>query len=136
MLPLSDVIITLKSSNDFLKCIVILHLAAGILLLQSSLPLLWICLLFIPLLLSMFYSKKNNQSPSGYRQLSYQQTYWLLEHHDGHQLRINRVHINFDGGFFLLLLLTNENTKKRIVLFNDQLTNKQHRELRILSRIT
>lgn len=136
MLPSSDIKITLNPSQDFLKCNFILHLTAGILLLQSSLPPLWMSLLSLSLLLSIFYFHKNRHSSFGYKQLSYHQKYWLLEYIDGRQLQMNHIHINFDGGFFLLLLLTSEKTKKRIIIFNDQITNKQQRFLKIHSRIT
>jgi hypothetical protein len=61
--------------------------------------------------------------------------FWVLDYHEGHLERYDSVHIYFDGGFFFLLRLTNKTGKKTLILFNDQITQDQHRRLKVLSRI-
>lgn len=133
MLPLSDFSITFNKSNDFLRCILLVHMAAGGLLLLSALDSLMITFFLILLGASLLYTKS---SQPHYKKLTYHQKFWMLEYHDGHQMKVTTVDIRFDGGFFLLLLLASNNSKKRLIVFNDQLTQTQHRTLNVLSKIT
>lgn len=136
MLPLSDFSITFNNSNDFLRCILLAHIAAGSLLLLSALPALLISLSLILLSISLLYTRKNAVPQPYCKQLTAHQKIWLLDYQDGHQMEANTVCVNFDGGFFLLLLLISNHSKKRLIVFNDQLTPTQHRYLKVLSQIT
>ena len=136
MLPLSDFSITFNKSNDFLRCILLVHIAAGSLLLLSALHPLVITFFLILLSASLLYTGQNTTPQPHCKKLTCHQKFWLLDYHDGHQIEVATVHINFDGGFFLLLLLVGKHSKKRLIVFNDQLTQIQHRTLKVLSQIT
>jgi hypothetical protein len=60
---------------------------------------------------------------------------WILEDTKGTQQIFDEMHIQFDGGIFLMLLLSNQSFKKRLIIFNDQITPDDHRLLKTISRI-
>ena len=135
MLPLFDVNIVFNPSRDFLRCITFAHLAAGALLLQSHLHLLLIVVGILLLILSHRSTRRLRSPHPQYKSLTRHARFWILDYSQDHQERYDTVHTHFDGGFFLLLRLTNTIGKKTLILFNDQITLDQHRRLKVLSRI-
>jgi len=71
-----------------------------------------------------------------YSRLAYQAGYWVLRANSGRSHKFERVTVRFDGGLFILLTLTGYGPSKNLVIFNDQMTNKQHRILRVVGKIT
>ncbi len=136
MLPLFDVNIVFNPSRDFLRCISFAHLAAAALLLQSPFHLSLIIMGILLLILSHRSAQRLCSPHPHYKCLTRHARFWILEFCQGHQARYDSVHIHFDGGFFLLLRLKNNTGKKTLILFNDQITQDQHRRLKVLSRIT
>jgi len=136
LLTLFNFNIAFNPSKDFSRCVLLAHITSGVLLLLSSLHPLLITVSLVLLVVS----QQSNHHVAGphpqYKILSCNKQFWVLEYQDSRQIKYNSVHINFDGGFFLLLLLTEKNAKKRILLFNDQITSDQHRQLKVLSRIS
>lgn len=136
MLPLFDFSITFNKSNDFLRCILLSHIAAAGLLFFSAFHAIIITLFLILLGASLLYTYRNTSPQPHCKKLTYHQKFWLLDYHDGNQSKLDAVQVRFDGGFFLLLLLVGKHSKKHLVVFNDQLTQAQHRTLKVLSQIT
>lgn len=136
MLALFDFTIVFNPSRDFSRCITFAHLSAGALLLQSCVQPLFLVIGILLLLISHQHTRQLRSPYPNYNKLVRCAQFWLLECDQGHSERYDAMHICFDGGFFLLLRLTNETHKKNLVLFNDQITQDQHRQLKVLSRIT
>lgn len=135
MLPSSNFSITFNKSNDFLKCMTLIHLSAATLVLLSNFSGLCMALLLSLLMLSFLQAHRNPKPHPNVHQLSCHARCWRLDTLDGQQEEYNTAHINFEGGIFILLRLVNEHSKRIIVLFKDQLTPSQYHVLKVLSRI-
>ena len=136
MLHLFDVTITFSRSRDFLKCVTFAHIAASTLLLQSNIP-LFISIVGIILLIFSYLHTRHIHSPQpDFISLKRQSGFWIMTDYQGKETKYDNAQIQFDGGLFFLLRLTNNEQKKTLVLFHDQITQDQHRRLQILSRIT
>jgi hypothetical protein len=82
--------------------------------------------LLLVFLITIFYKK--TPLPA-YRQLIYHPGYWLLQDKWGHNVQYEKINIRFQGGFFIVLMLTGENSKKELIIFKDQITQEQYRFL-------
>lgn len=136
MLLLSDFVITFKPSNDYLKLALLIHLFTIIVLLKSAFPVLLIMLTLFLLLVCLIRIIRAPMPLPAYSRLAYQAGYWVLRANSGRSHKFERVTVRFDGGLFILLTLTGYGPSKNLVIFNDQMTNKQHRILRVVGKIT
>ncbi len=72
---------------------------------------------------------KNRRPLSCYCKLTYHPGYWLLHEINGVSLRYEEAFLLFDGGLFTLLTLGGKGKQKILTLFNDQMSQEQHRVL-------
>ncbi len=132
MLALSGFTITFSQSKDYLRCALVLHVLAIIVVLLSALP-LGFKLLFILIVMVCFIDIIRSKTPlPRYHQLSYHPGYWLLHETHGAQHQYEQVSIGFDGGLFLLLILSGLGAKKTLVVFYDQMTPEHYRVLKFI----
>ncbi len=70
-----------------------------------------------------------------YSALLYQDARWLLHKKNGAILHYQHMRIQFDGGIFILLSLTDDVLRKQLlILFKDQLTHEQLRMIHVFSQ--
>jgi predicted ABC-type exoprotein transport system permease subunit len=100
--------------------------------LNSALPRfiqLMIVLILIASMTSDFFKKDI------YSALLYQDARWLLHKTNGSILHYQHMRIQFDGGIFILLSLTDDALRKQsLILFKDQLTHEQLRMIHVFSQ--
>jgi len=136
LLPLSDFTITLSKSTDYLRCAVLVHVLAALLLLRSALPFLLVVVIVIVLTTLLISICCYGVPTPTYHKLSYHPGYWLLHTRGGQQMKYDVVSIGFDGGMFILLTFSGENKRKNLVIFKDQLTVDQYRILKFVDKQT
>jgi len=113
---------------------ILVHVLAGIALLQSSLPVLVILGLELGLLVILYNIIRSPSPMPDYRKVTYHIGYWLLHMTDERQIKYERAYISFDGGFFILLTVTGGAPRKNIVVFNDQITTSQYRVMKLIGK--
>lgn len=134
LLPISNFTIKIKPSNDFIRLLNIVHIAAGISILKSNFAGPIIFILLISLLFSLILCKKNHQSNLfNLEKLSYQNGNWQMNHLEK---QYDSLKISFNAGIFLIIHLKNNAHSKRIYLFHDQITANQMNKIIIFSAIT
>ena len=102
--------------------------------LNSALPLL-IQLMLILYLMACMTHVLLKKDP--YVALLYQASRWLLHKTNGQILYYQQMRIQFDGGLFILLSLTDDVLQKQlIILFKDQLTHDQMRMIHVFSQFS
>jgi hypothetical protein len=132
---LFDFKIIFKPSTDYVRLSVCLHVYVFIV--ACLLALKFITLVFIVLFLccSMTYIIYNPVPQSAYLTLSYQVKKWILLDKNNQESVFDNLTICVDGGFFMLLKLTNANQYKLIVIFYDQLSKLQSRNLHLQEQL-
>ena len=136
MLAISGFTITLKKSNDYARCAVLLHAVAAIVLLRSALSVYTIVALLVVLIGTLSNIMRTRIPLPQYHTLSYHPGYWLLHEMNGRQIKYERASIGFEGGIFILLTLAGNSPKKVLAIFNDQMTTTQYRVLKFISLTT
>lgn len=136
MLPLSDLTIVFKKSNDFLRCSLLIHALALFVLYYSGLPVYW----FIGALVFFYWPLKaimiNRRPHPQIHGLSYHRQHWLLHTTSGETLNYQSMQIKLDTGFFLLISLCGLKRTKSMIIFHDQLTRDECRMLHVIERVT
>lgn len=132
MLPLSDFTITLSKSKDYLRCVVLLHLLAVIVLVRSGLPFMIKTPLGLLVVIFLINTMRNKLPLPHYQKLSHHPGYWVLHKANGQQIKYERASISFEGGIFVLLHLTGISPRKVLVIFKDQITVAQYRILKFI----
>ncbi len=135
MLHLSSFTITLGKSNDYLRVVCLIHVFGLVVLFNSALPWPIMMGMLLVLITSGVHQVVSKVPVPAFSKLSYHTHYWLLHPLQGVGVRYEQMRIAFDGGLFLLLTLTNEGSHKKIVIFNDQLTDDQRRALHVIGKI-
>ena len=134
MLPTSEFTITLGTSSDYVRCAILLHVVAALVLLRSALPvfvMVFFMLVLISALLRVIYTRIPLPK---YQKLSRHTGYWILHEVSGRQTKYEQVSIGFEGGIFILLRLTGNHHKTVLAVFKDQLTVDQSRVLSFMTR--
>jgi len=129
LLPISDFTITLRPSNDYLRCVVFLHVMTAIVILRSALPVVVMGVFLLLLILLLVVLAQNRRPLSRYCKLTYHPGYWLLHEVNGRSLRYEEATLLFNGGIFTLFTLSGKGTQKILTLFNDQMCQEQQRVL-------
>lgn len=134
MLPISGFTIKLRQSNDYLKSAVLLYGLATFLILRSSLP--WLMILPACIILSVVLIRiVHNQLPLREEyQLFYKGVFWYLQKAGAEPHPYERLTFNFDGGIFFAIQLYGFSQTRQLVIFNDQITQKEYRMLRVYER--
>ena len=96
---------------------------------------IWFALGFSLLILPSIRILKNKKPYPNLDSILYCQKKWLCRQVDGNAVQYDRLQIRVDAGFFMLICLSNENNRKNLVIFYDQITNDERRRIFILSRI-
>lgn len=136
MLHLSGMTITLGKSNNYWRIACLIHLFAIVVLFNSSFPMLLLMMMSIVWMVSMTVIARTKIPVPAFSKLSYHLNYWILHSKFGDQIRYKQARISFDAGLFFLLTLSREDSQKKLVIFNDQLTPDQYRALNVISKIT
>ena len=113
----------------------LIHLFAAFVLLQSSLPHVFMGVMLIILLLGMLQIVRCDSHLPLYSKLTYHTTYWLLHGRHGEETQYEQARICFDGGLFILLQLSAVGLEKKLLIFKDQLTISQNRMLHVITKI-
>lgn len=133
MSPILNITIPLNIiSKDYLRAAILLHVIAFVILVRSDLPIIVIvplASLLIPCLINIIYHKVPLPT---YCKLTYQSGHWWLQDKQGHEKKYIKANITFHGGFYILLRLKGESIKKELIIFKDQLTNEQYRQLELM----
>jgi hypothetical protein len=74
---------------------------------------------------------KNPKPYPDYMMLSYSNLGWLIHDKCNHQIPFEKVRVVVDAGLFFLLELSQESSRRYLVLFFDQLSNESYRFLHI-----
>lgn len=124
--------IPLKASWDYRRLLILFHGVAIASLMQSMLPIA-IAMVVALLLLSYGYMLFQQGRPQvNWMQLVHQAGQWFLVDTSSQWHVYTSAVIQYDVGLWLQLVLTREQGSTRLILFRDQLTDKQYRQLRIL----
>lgn len=91
--------------------------------------------MLLVLIASWIHLLRTNVPVPAFSKLSYHTHYWLLYGIHGEPDRYEYAHIDFDAGLFILLTLRNEDSHKKLVIFNDQLTDVERRALNVIGKI-
>jgi hypothetical protein len=135
LLPLSNVAITLKQSNSFVKLAGLLHAFAAYLMYQSSFSPAILTVMMLVGIVSMGRILRNPFPVPAYKSLSHHHDHWRLLGTFQQESRYEHVRIGFDAGLFMILILTDANACKKLVVFRDQLSTSQYRALNVLGTI-
>ena len=135
MLTISDFTITFNKSRYYVRLALLLHLFAGIVVLNSSLPIVIVILMLLVLANALMRILRGVSHLPLYSKLTYHSKYWLLHGRYGENIQYDQMRICFDGGFFMLLHLSSDTMQKKIVLFKDQLNLTQIRMLHVIAKI-
>ncbi len=136
MLPISNFTITLGKSKYYLRLACLLHVFAGVVLYNSSIPVFCQICLSMVLAVSLIRIARSRLPMAAYNQISRRSNYWLLHGVDEQDIRYEQAQISFDAGLFFLLKLTNNNRLKTLVIFIDQLSSSEYRALNVLGKIS
>ena len=136
MLPISNFTITLGKSKYYLRLACLLHIFAGVVLYNSSIPIFCQICLSMVLAVSLIRIARSRLPMPAYNQISRCSNYWLLHRVDEQDIRYEQAHLSFDAGLFVLLKLTNNTTSKTLVIFLDQLSSLEYRALNVLGKIS
>jgi len=119
-----------------MKVASVIHVFGLYVLLNSSLPMsIQIGTSFV-LIASIMQIARSRIPVPAFAKLSYHKNYWLLHGIHGNEIRYERAYISFDAGLFFLLTLANDDLQKKLVVFNDQLTNTQYWALNVIGKIS
>lgn len=135
MLHTFDLHVELKQSKDYIRLLILLHLIALYLCINTSLPSVFIYGTSIYLIGSFGYllNKRGHLKP--YTELIYDGRLWKLLSKDS-IIQFTEIQLKLDAGFFLYINLRNDNNKKSLVLFYDQLMEEQRHMIKILCNAT
>ena len=135
MLNLSRCTIVFTRSENYLRLSLIIYFFALVMVCTSAFW-LFFKLLFSLILLGQLLSIWHQPFPtSTYTHLDYFMNEWSLTHKNGQQFFYDRHRIMLDAGFFFLLELTEENHKKILVVFFDQLKKDDYRILKLVEKL-
>ena len=132
MLPIYTLTIAFKPSNDYRKLVLLIYGLALIALLHSTCS-AWIGVPIGLLLVMHVYPLLRCGLPmKGYHQLIYQGERWFLQTSMGATRSYTQVLVRMDMGLLMWIDLLDEETCHRMVLFHDQLSTEQRRQLYLL----
>lgn len=109
------------------------EILAMIIVWQSALLLIVKGVFTLILLLVLFSIYRAPKPEAKYLQLSYLGGVWWLMDVDGLEQKYQTAEITFNAGLFFLLVLKGEKFKRRLVVFNDQITQADFRFIKHVS---
>lgn len=135
MLPLSNFEIIFDTSPDYVRIAGLLHGFALVVLFNTSLPIWAGCGLGFIISVSVLKIVRRPNHLHPYAKLIGYPTGWVLQLHTGKTIEYKKAHVCFDGGLFIVLQLTADIKKKKLLIFNDQITQAQHRMLQVITKV-
>jgi hypothetical protein len=135
LLNLSNVEIVFCKSKYYVRIAGLIHIFAAVVLLHSSLSMILMYGLFFVLFINIVQIVRKPNPLHLYSQLTGHKTHWILHRWSGDTIRYEKVRICFDGGLFIVLQLSADGLKKKLLIFKDQLSTSQHRMLHVITKI-
>lgn len=128
---LSEIIIEPGTSKVYLRLILVVYLITATLILYSSIY-LSIKLILLGLIFILLNFDWVNQCPcSSIKKIQFIGNKWIVEMRDGKEESYTQAIILIHNPLFQLIEFVNPRQKKQIVLFLDQITNHQLRQLHL-----
>ncbi|WP_133129232.1 hypothetical protein [Legionella yabuuchiae] len=137
MLALSNLRIKLKPSKDFNKLRKALAGLTIIIFSQSLFITNIVAFLLVgltTLILIILY--KGQFSEETIDQIEHNKNGWVLRDYKNRSYKFERLELSFDSGFFTVITFTSLYSKKKLILFHDQITESQLKQIRIIHKIT
>ncbi|WP_188668155.1 hypothetical protein [Legionella impletisoli] len=69
------------------------------------------------------------------KQIEYNKTGWIIRTSKTKVQKFEHLELSFDSSFFSIFTLTNAYTKKKLILFHDQLTKSELQRIRIILKV-
>lgn len=136
MSDLFNCILHFKPSRDYLKLTGLISLISGCMLWLSGLP-IWIQIGGSFMLVFCLYRQWQNPCPqSDCKQLDLRAGSCVLIRSDNQQQVFTQHRVLMDTGLFFLLELSKEDARRVLLIFFDQLTGDQWRQLNRLEKTT
>jgi len=135
LLPISEIKIILKPSLDALRLRFLTHGLAIYVISSSSLPASIVLALSGWMVISFVGAVLNWSARKTEQHLDYQHSSWWLSLVGGQPTQYQHLQIRVDTGFCMLIVLTSNTHKKKILIFRDQLTQNELRMLCIMHNI-
>ncbi len=143
--PLSNITVRLKHSRDYLKLLVLLHGFSVIALLQTACPRGLIVALTCVLAAHGSYLWRRKTPGACCSELNYTKEHWLvLDDTTGELVAYTEAYVRFDFGWVMWMVFKNTaedasvlNQQHRcdVMVFHDQMSQDEHRLLRLVLRI-
>lgn len=135
MLHLSRLSIEFKKSNLYLRLALLIH-SFALLVVYLSGCWLWIKLLFALILVRQWLAIKRWPCPTAeYSQLDFSMNTWSLTDRTGNRFHYDKHRVILNAGLFFLLELREEQQRKLLVIFFDQLEKEDFRRLKLIEKI-
>lgn len=135
MSTLSNLLIDLKKSSDYVRFSAVLHGLACVALYLSHDGFKVCCAAFFVSLWSMKRILRSPKPCPDVYALLYTRNTWMMILTGGECKTYQHLHICLDAGFFTLLRLSLPNSKKYLVIFHDQLSQEALKMLYVLANI-
>lgn len=137
MLSSSEYTVGLNSSQDYLRLMILVYGFSCWMVFNSACPWVLSCLICLCVIVFVFHVVKTKKPYPRDERLVYRRGHWSIEHCDGTAEVYARIEIRLDVGLFFLLMFykADASRKKRIVFF-DQITTENQRMLYLLERIS
>ena len=135
MLPLSNQNLNVKPSRDFLKLTLLVNGLCAVVIIHSSLPMFGRVLGLFVVFLGFIKLFQNRHQLAQLTCINFNGDHWYLQCKDKLPQQFESLSIQFDGGFYFILKLSNHEQVKRLIIFKDQLTHQDCRRLVSLNRV-
>lgn len=135
MLNLSNCMIKLDKSADYLRLVSLIYPSAMVVLCCSSWPFLLKFIGLILLLLQFLCIKTAALVSGSCSLLAYINGIWLLHDGYGRQKTYTKMRVVICTGLFFLVEFSHEKQRKMVVIFSDQISNNDCRLLKIIGKI-
>jgi len=132
--PLSEILIKPEKSRTYFRLILILYLFTYFLIIKSSLYILIKLILIIAITVQMRTQLKLQNPCSSIKELNFGNNKWTIIDQKNRCQSFDSAQILIHNHLFQLVKLTNQNKRKLLILFNDQLPTQQLRFLHLKNR--
>lgn len=135
MLHLFDLTITVHRSSDFRRLGLIATAFSCFVLCYSDAPIILVALLVSALLCSLWSMMKTSRPHPLLSTIGYHRGQWVLGYSDGSRGVYKSIRVCVNTGFFGVFRFEGERYSRVIVLFYDQLSREERRQIIILHEI-
>lgn len=136
MLQLSGLVINLSNSKDYLLLLIVVNTMVVLLALGAEVELKYVFLITSILLWQIIKHLKIGKPHPEIHSIIFTGKDWVLKANDGNLQTYTKLKIRLDSGFFAVVTFyTVVNSKKSLVIFNDQMAATQLKHLYILAKL-